>query len=315
MAACRHRESKLNGFRVITGGLRFPEGPVVLPDGDVLVVEIERGTLTRVHPDGRTTVAATLGGGPNGAALGPDGAIYVCNNGGFEFTDHGGLLVPGHQAHHYAGGSIQRVDLASGKVETLYTHAGDIALKGPNDLVFDGHGGFWFTDHGKSRDRERDTTGVFYARADGSFIAEAIFPLQAPNGIGLSPDGRRLYVAETFCGRVWAFEVTGPGQIGGAPGLLGHPGELLLAPGGLNLFDSLAVDGEGFVCVATLVNGGITTVSPDGATVAHLPFPDPLTTNIAFGGPDLRTAYITLSGTGQLIAMDWPRRGLKLHHG
>ncbi|MFZ2870053.1 SMP-30/gluconolactonase/LRE family protein [Zavarzinia sp.] len=304
----------MTGFRDIASGLRFPEGPVVLPDGDILVVEIERGTLTRVAPDGRLTVAARLGGGPNGAALGPDGCIYVCNNGGFEFTDMGGLLVPGHQAHDYEGGCIQRVNLSTGKAEVLYTHAGDVALKGPNDIVFDAHGGFWFTDHGKSRERERDTTGVFYAKPDGSFIEEVIFPLQAPNGIGLSPDGDTLYVAETFTGRVWSFAVTGPGRIGGAPGILGHPGNLILAPGGLNLFDSLGVDGEGHVCVATLINGGITTVSPDGAEIAHIPFPDPLTTNICFGGPDLRTAYVTMSGTGRLVACDWPRKGLRLNY-
>ncbi|PWR24232.1 SMP-30/gluconolactonase/LRE family protein [Zavarzinia aquatilis] len=304
----------MTGFRDIASGLRFPEGPVVLPDGDILVVEIERGTLTRVAPDGRLSVVAHLGGGPNGAALGPDGCVYVCNNGGFEFADLGGVLVPGHQAHDYGGGCIQRVDLSTGKAEVIYTHAGDIALKGPNDIVFDAHGGFWFTDHGKSRDRDRDTTGVFYARPDGSFIEEVIFPLQAPNGIGLSPDGDTLYVAETFTGRVWSFAVTGPGRIGGEPGILGHPGNLLLAPGGLNLFDSLGVDGEGHVCVATLINGGITTVSPDGREVAHIPFPDPLTTNICFGGPDLRTAYVTLSGTGRLVACDWPRKGLRLNY-
>lgn len=305
----------MNEFREIAGGLRFPEGPVVLPDGDILVAEIERGTLTRVKMDGTTTVVADLGGGPNGAALGPDGAVYVCNNGGFEFAEVSGLMVPGHQAHGYGGGSIQRVDLATGKAETLYTHAGDVALRGPNDIVFDAHGGFWFTDHGKSRDRERDTTGVFYATPDGNRIEEVIFPLMAPNGVGLSPDGGTLYVAETFTGRVWAFELAGPGRIGGEANLLGHQGRLLLAPGGLNLFDSLAVDGEGHVCVATLLNGGITTVSPDGADVVHIPFPDPLTTNICFGGPELRTAYITLSGTGRLIAVDWPRRGLRLHGG
>lgn len=305
----------MNGFREIASGLRFPEGPVVLPDGDVLVVEIERGTLTRVRPDGTLQVVADLGGGPNGAALGPDGAVYVCNNGGFEFTDLGGILVPGHQAHDYGGGCIQRVDLATGKAEVLYTRAGDTVLKGPNDIVFDAAGGFWFTDHGKSRDRDRDTTGVFYATPDGNRIEEVIFPLMAPNGIGLSPDGGTLYVAETFTGRVWAFAVEGPGRIGGEPNLLGHTGRLLLAPGGLNLYDSLGVDGEGHVCVATLINGGITTVSPDGADVVHIPTGDPLTTNICFGGEGLRTAYITLSGTGRLVAMDWPRPGLRLNFG
>ena len=73
----------------------------------------------------------------------------------------------------------------------------ELGLRGPNDIVFDEHGGFWFTDHGKVRDRDRDVTGVFYARADGSFIEEVIFPLEGPNGIGLSPDETSLYIAET----------------------------------------------------------------------------------------------------------------------
>ena len=61
-------------LREIATGLKFPEGPVALPDGDVLLVEIQRGTLSRVRPDGRVTVVAHTGGGPNGAAIGPDGA-------------------------------------------------------------------------------------------------------------------------------------------------------------------------------------------------------------------------------------------------
>ena len=58
----------------------------------------------------------------------------------------------------------------------------------------------------------------------------------------------------------------------------------------------------------------ITIISPDGASVEYVPTGDPLTTNICFGGPDLRIAYITLSGQGKLVAMDWPRPGLKLHY-
>ena len=80
------------------------------------------------------------------------------------------------------------------------------------------------------------------------------------------------------------------------------------------LLDSMAVDSAGNVCVATLMTSGISVISPDGASVEHLPTPDPLTTNICFGGPDLRTAYITLTGLGTLVAMDWPRPGLKLHY-
>jgi gluconolactonase len=298
-------------LREIARGLRFPEGPVWLEDGSVLVVEIQRGTLTRVLPDGAVKVVAHLGGGPNGAARGPDGRIYVCNNGGFAWHEVGGLLFPGNQPPDYAGGSIQRVDLATGGVETLYTECDGRPLRGPNDLVFDRDGGFWFTDHGKTRERDRDRTGVFYARPDGSSIREVIFPLDAPNGIGLSPDGRRLYVAETHTGRLWAWDVAGPGQVRANP-LSANGGTLVAGLPGLQLFDSLAVDAEGNVCVATLVNGGITSISPDGARTRHVPTGDLLTTNLCFGGPELRTAYITCSGTGRLVATAWETPGLRL---
>ena len=122
-------------------------------------------------------------------------------------------MVPGNQPASYTGGSIQRVELATGRVETLYTACDGRPLRGPNDLVFDAQGGFWFTDHGKTRPRDRDRTGVFYALPDGSSIREVIFPLDAPNGIGLSPDGRRLYVAETHTGRVFWWEIVGPGVV------------------------------------------------------------------------------------------------------
>jgi gluconolactonase len=283
-----------------------------MADGSILLVEIRRGTLSRVGADGRVQVIADLGGGPNGAAIGPDGRVYVCNNGGFEWHERpGGMWVPGNQPASYTGGSIQAVDLRTGAVETLYRRCGEVQLRGPNDLVFDRSGGFWFTDHGKHRVRERDRTGVFYARPDGSSIVEAIFPLDGPNGIGLSPEQNRLYVAETTSGRVFYWELDGPGSIRRNP-RSPNGGHFLAGVGGLQLFDSLAIDGDGNVCVATIVNGGITVISPQGEVLEHVPCPDPLTTNICFGGPDLRTAYVTLSGTGKLVALDWPRPGHRL---
>lgn len=293
----------------ITSGLQFPEGPVGLVDRTVLVVELRRGTLTRVLPDGSQQIVARTGGSPNGAAIGPEGKVYLCNSGGFEWHDLAGLMIPGNQPAGYSGGSIQTVDLTTGEVSTLYSHCGGIPLKGPNDMVFDREGGFWFTDQGKAR--ERDRTGIFYALPDGSSIREVIFPLETPNGIGLSPDQKRLYVAETITGRVFYWNLTGPGEIERNP-LTANGGYLLAGLPGLQLLDSMAVDSEGNVCVATLVNGGVTVISPDGPIIRHVPMPDPLTTNIAFGGPELRMAYITLSGTGRLVSTDWPTPGLKL---
>jgi gluconolactonase len=294
-------------MQTLATGLRFPEGPIAMPDGSVILVEIERGTLSRVE-DGKVEVIANLGGGPNGAAMGPDGAIYVCNNGGFKWLNNDGMLMPAGTPDNYSGGRIERVDLKTGAVTTLYTACGEYKLNGPNDIVFDGQGGFWFTDLGKTYDTYKDLGVVYYATADGKHISRQIVHRDSPNGIGLSPDGNTVYFAETLTGRVWACDITAPGTV--------NPASLRLVAGlpGFQLFDSVAIDANGNICVATLINGGITIISPDGANIRHVPMDDRFTTNICFGGPGLRTAYITLSSTGRLVSMPWDTAGLPLHH-
>jgi gluconolactonase len=301
-------------MRIMAEGLRFPEGPVALPDGSVVLVEIAAGRITRVWPDGTKHIVAEPRGGPNGLAMGPDGKLYCCNNGGFGWVEADGLLMPHGTADDYGGGRIERIDLETGAVETLYRD-GDFgcSLCGPNDIVFDVHGGFWFTDHGKTRARERDVTGVFYARTDGSHLEEAIFPLENPNGIGLSPDGMTLYVAETYTCKLWAFDIAEPGRIEKVPGLSGGGGRFVHSPAGYTYFDSLGVEEGGNICVATIGASGITIVSPQGEPVDFVATDDPFTTNICWGGADRRTAYICLSATGRLAAMDWPRPGLTLN--
>jgi len=307
-------------FEEITSGLRFPEGPIAMPDGSVILVEMFGPRITRVLPDGTKQTVADIVGGPNGAAIGPDGALYLCNNGGcFTPVDLGDLLLPGpFDASSYIGGRIQRVDLGTGEVTDLYTHCDGRPLRAPNDLVFDGHGGFWFTDHGV-RDpiaRTSDLTSIYYAKADGSFISEQVHPVEGPNGIGLSPDGSTLYWAETHNGRVFRRTVASPGVL--EPAMPLDPSVCLAGLPGNQLLDSLAVDGEGNVCVATLVNGGITVISPVDGSTTHIATGDLLTTNICFGDRDgsgeYRDAYITCSGTGRLLRMRWPHRGLRLHH-
>ena len=97
------------------------------------------------------------------------------------------MTYPGPLPDTWTGGSIDRVDLATGAVTTLYSEYDGRGLRAPNDLVFEAHGGFWFTDHGLRSERSTDRTGIYYAKVDGSHIAEVVFPVDAPNGIGLSP--------------------------------------------------------------------------------------------------------------------------------
>ena len=305
-------------IREIASGLQFPEGPIAMDDGSVVLVEIARGTLSRVTPDGRVQVLADLGGGPNGAAIGPDGAVYVCNNGGFNYTTEiDGCVRPVGQADNYSGGRIERVDLATGRSERLYDQVDGLGLRGPNDIVFDAFGGFYFTDLGKVRANDMDRGGVYYGDTRGQPAQVISRPVMTPNGIGLSPDGHTLYFAETEAARLWAFDITAPGTVRKDPWPSPHGGRLVVAaPGGhYQRFDSLALDALGNICVATLMHGGISVVSADGSMCSHVPLPDRFTTNLCFGGRERRTAFVTLSGSGRLIAIDdWPVPGLKLNY-
>ncbi len=283
---------------VLTSELSFPEGPVALDDGSVLVVEIQGGRFTRVYPDGTLEVLAHTGGGPNGAAIGPDGHAYLCNNGGI--TDP------------YALGSIQRVELTTGTVTTVYDSCDGRHLLKPNDIVFDSTGGFWFSDIGARQGRTYVRGSIYYAQPDGSAIREVLHPLDHPNGVGLSPDGTRLYYAETMVGRLFFRRLSAPGVVADlvSPPPPFQPEYLLCGLPDFQLLDSLAVDRDGNVAVGTLLSGRITVVAPDGSWVRQLTFPeslfDPYVTNVCFGGLGDRTAYVTMSQTGKLVSFAWP---------
>lgn len=303
--------------RVIADDLWFPEGPVWLGDGSLLVVEIRRRTLTRIWLDGRKKVVAELGGGPNGAALGPGGYCYVCNNGGFKFAQRpDGAWATAGQPDDYVGGRIERVDIDSGRFETVYDSVGDTRIRGPNDLVFDAHGGFYFSDPGKTRAADQDRGRVCYARADGSLIRELIFQISRPNGVGLSPDGNTLYVAETETARLWAWPLDGPGVLAKQDSEAPHGGRFIAGNAGYCRFDSLALEASGNICVGTLDAGCVTVCKPAGGVLETIPIGlDTHVTNLCFGGPDLAKAYLTLSYKGLLIEVDWPRSGLALNDG
>ncbi|WP_105201347.1 SMP-30/gluconolactonase/LRE family protein [Pseudoalteromonas sp. T1lg10] len=337
-----------SNFEIVCDQLGYPEGPVYMQDGSVLLVEIKNQQLTRVSPQGDKTLVAKIAGGPNGAAIGPDGQVYVCNSGGFEWLPvplpKQTLFIGTGKSPEYKGGSIDKVNLATSKVETLYTscHTGrrlnmtkmqwqdqplipEFALRGPDDLVFDSKGGLWFTDWGKDDGRARDITGIYYAAADGTSIKQMVFPLNAPNGIGLSPDGKRLYTVETYTRRLLYWELSAPGEIAPNPNSLDGT-YLLTGFEGQAIYDSMAVDELGNLYLATMLpqgnnpfsNGGITVVSPEGEVLEYIEINlgeglyAPLPSNICFGGEDNKTAYITLGASGMLVKAQMKNAGLTL---
>ena len=305
----------MSEIKILANELKFPEGPVVMPDGSVAFAEIAGRMIRKVALDGTLSVVSGTGGGPNGMALGRDGYLYVCNNGGSEYSRETGdyTYLNSGVAKDYFGGHIQRVDPKNGEAKVLYSYCGSDRLSAPNDIVFDSHQGFYFTDIGKKFKRHRDHGGIYYARSDGTKIQVVAYPVGSPNGIGLSPDGKVLYYAETDTSRLWAFDIVEPGVVK----KMSHPspngGRLIHGLPGYQRFDSLAVEAGGNICVATIAAGCITEISPDGRLVRQVKVPDVFPTNICFGGPDMRTAYITLSGHGQLASMPWPEAGLRLN--
>jgi len=256
-------------------------------------------------------VVSQTGGGPNGAAIGPDGRCYICNNGGFTRTRSGDMLIPLPPPDDTAPGFIQVVDMATGKADVLYPHTPETPMWGPNDIVFDAHGGFWFTDYGRTRGRWHSEGSIYYAKADGSGIQEKVRGLDRPNGIGLSPDGKTLYVALTMEGHLRAFDVAAPGELITGSSFF-DTGRMLGRARKGEFLDSLAVDSRGNICVASPGAGAVLVFSPEGEVIRRIETGDPLTTNICFGGKDLRSAYITLGATGKLVEVEWDCPGLEL---
>ena len=302
----------MSKLEIVAEGLLFPEGPVVCSDGSIVVVELRGQKISRVSPDGKITLFSNAGGGPNGLAVGPDGFFYHCNNGGNRY-------IKGHPSGmgphpDYKFGYVQRIDPKTGEAKLLYKKANGRMLSAPNDLVFDKKGGFYFTDLGKRMPTHKVLGGLYYALPDGSKIVEVAYPILSPNGCGLSPDGKTIYVAETDTARLWAFDIVGPGKIKPAPKYTPHSGRIIGGLGGKAKFDSLKVLANGNIVVATLVEGCLTEFNPAGKVVRSVKLPDSHVTNLAFGGADMRTAYITLSGTGRLGVMRWPTPGLKLNY-
>lgn len=294
-------------FEIIGENMGFPEGPVVCDDGSVFVCEVRGERITRVKPDGSKQHIADIDGAPNGLAFGPDGALYCCNNGGFNWQE--GLDVPVGPAANYRSGSIDRIDLATGKVERVYDSCDGAPLAGPNDIVFDADGGMWFTDFGQTFPQHALLGGLYHARPDGSAIRRVAHGL-ALNGVGLSPDGRTVYASASYLRWLLAFDAA-PDAPDQGQGFMA--GRIVASYEGRRVLDSLAVEADGTIAQAVVFEGsGISRVNPATGEENTLPFPDRMTTNIAFGGNDMQTAYITLAETNLLVRARWPAAGLRL---
>ena len=264
---------------VVATGLAFPEGPV-WRDGGLVFTEIEGGAVSRWTEAGGVELVARTGGGPNGAAVGPDGALYVTQNGGMA-----------SEARVTAG--IQRVD-AGGDVELVLSSVAGHRLDGPNDLAFGPDGRLWFTDPRGAADPARNRLpgrlfAVDVASGEGELVLD-VGPV-FPNGIAFLADGSLVWT-ESFSRRVMTLADGRPEVVIELPER--HPP------------DGLAVGGDGLLYVACTFAHCVAVVD-GGEIVDRLPCGDGMVTNCCFGGTDL---YVTASRRGTLWCFALGRSGL-----
>ena len=218
-------------------------------------------------------------------ATGPDGALYVCNNGGAVYETTPSFLSTG-PAPDYKGGSIQRIDPKTGETRTLYSECSGHKLSAPNDIVFDRQGGFYFTDLGKRLPVTATMAGSITRCRTAP--RSSSWPTRCDAERGRAVAGRKDRLCRrhrklaAFCLR---HRRARQGQARALPGALRRP--LVCGLPGFQRFDSLAVEASGNICVATLVTGHITVISPSGQVVRQVKMPDVYPTNICFGGPGL----------------------------
>jgi gluconolactonase len=266
---------------IVADGLAFPEGPVWV-DGALYFVELGAGRIARWSERGVERIAET-GGGPNGAALGRDGALYVTQNGGM-------------RAEHRATPAIQRVAL-SGAVETVTTAVAGLTLEGPNDLAFGPDGRLYFTDPRGMSDPARNTRpGRVFAWDLTARKGELVVELAPvfPNGIAFDADGTLLFT-ESFSRRVMALRD-------------GHP-EVVIELPERHFPDGLCVGADGKLYVASTYAHCVTVIDA-GEIVERLMCGDGMATNCCFGGTDL---YVTESRHGTLWRFAAGAPGLSLH--
>jgi gluconolactonase len=267
---------------VVAGGLGFVEGPV-WHDDRLWFTVVDDATVAYVG-DGGAVVAYGTGGGPNGLAAGPGGALYVANNGG---------AVHGARGERRPG--LQRLG-RGGEVELLVSAAVDldgdeVPLRAPNDLAVAPDGAMWFTDPANSPVPPLEHPGLVCRFAVGDERAAVGHAgLQYPNGIAFHPDGARLFVAESFTGRVVTF-----GWRTGAVDL-GEPERFCRIDGGVP--DGICFDTEGRLYAASTFAGNVQVFDLDGRLVEKLEVGEgSFLTNCCFGGPGLSTLYATDAAT------------------
>jgi len=284
--------------------LSVPEGPVVLPDGAWLVVEMgpDRGCVTKIDGENgasRRVLART--GRPNGLAVDAEQTIWVAES---------------------EPASLLRMSM-DGSHEAVATHCGDDPFLFPNDLCFGPDGMLYLTDSGirfahfapggniRSDYNSAPVDGRLY-RIDPSSLAveELTRGIRFANGLAFGLRAEHLYVAETLTGDIlryrWSPTALGPPEVFANVVSLG-------GPAGLKGPDGIAFGANGDLYVAVFGQGEVTVLAPDGSVKQRIRTRGSAPANVAFGGPGERRIYVTEDERGTLERFDADTEGLALH--
>lgn len=260
----------------------FLEGPAFDRQGNLWCVDIPFGRIFRIDPQGGWELAAQYDGWPNGLKIHREGWIAIAD---------------------YRKGLL-RMDPRSGRIEPLLETAFSESFKGLNDLHFADNGALYFTDQGQSG--IADASGRVWRLRPSGELSRLVDNAPSPNGITLSPDGSQLYVAVTRAQQVWRL----PLMAGGMPS---KSGVAIQLSGGQAGPDGIEADAEGGLAVCHL-GVGVWRFDADmlPTHLAHAGRRRRFMTNLAFGGAQGRTAYITDSLNGEIVTAEMPVAGKKL---
>jgi gluconolactonase len=262
----------------------FLEGPSFDRAGNLYCTDIPFGRIFKITPEGAFHLVAEYEGGePNGLKIHKDGRLFI--------ADHRyGLLV---------------LDPAGGTPKPLLASANSEGFRGLNDMIFARNGDLYFTDQGQSG--FQDPSGrVFRLTADGR-LSCIMRNIPSPNGIALNRDENILFLNVTRANAVWRLPLLPSGEVTKA-------GMFLQLSGGLGGPDGLAVDENGGLAVAHAGMGTVWLFNRIGEPIARIKSCAGLgTTNVAYGGPDRKTLYITESETGTILKARMPHPGSLLY--
>jgi gluconolactonase len=260
----------------------FLEGPAFDRAGNLYLVDIPYGRVLRVSPQGDWSVVTEYDGWPNGLAIHKDGRIFI--------------------ADHRRG--VLQLDSGSGAVTPVLETVRREGFKGTNDLTFASNGDLYFTDQGQTG--LQDPSGrVYRLRANGQ-VDCLIDKVPSPNGLALSRDEKTLYVAVTRANQIWRLPLH-------ADGTTSKVGAFIILSGGGGP-DGIALDETGGLAIAHVGLGVVWLFDRLGEPVARIVSCAALAiTNVAFGGPDRNTLFITESDSGTVLAADVPVAGRLLY--